>query len=58
MSWAPKLESGKRAEDLALALFEGGGLKLLIRNNCCPSGELDLVLLDGIIQIVAEMPCG
>lgn len=55
MTRTPHLESGQRAEDLALALLEGSGLKLLIRNYCCPPGELDLVLLDGETLVVAEV---
>ena len=55
MTRAPHLQSGQRAEDLALALLQEGGLKLLTRNYSCPPGELDLVLLEGETLVVVEV---
>jgi putative endonuclease len=44
---SPKhLESGQRAEQLALEMLLAQGLTLHTRNYKCPQGELDLVLLD------------
>ena len=55
MSRAPHLESGQRAEELALKTLESRGLKLLERNYRCPHGELDLVLMSGDCVVVAEV---
>ncbi|HEV7165128.1 MAG TPA: YraN family protein [Gammaproteobacteria bacterium] len=55
MSLAPHLESGQRAEELALKTLEARGLKLLARNYSCPLGELDLVLLDQGSLVVVEV---
>lgn len=55
MSLAPHLESGQRAEELALTTLEARGLTLLERNYSCPQGELDLVLLDGSSLVVVEV---
>lgn len=46
---------GADAEDAALALLQRAGLKLLARNFRCRGGELDLVMLDGEVLIVAEV---
>lgn len=55
MSLAPHLESGQRAEELALSTLKARGLILLERNYSCPQGELDLVLLDGPCLVVVEV---
>jgi putative endonuclease len=55
VSRAPHLDSGRQAEELALATLEAKGLKLLARNYRCPMGELDLVLEDGRQLVVAEV---
>jgi putative endonuclease len=55
VSLAPHLESGQRAEELALKTLEARGLKLLARNYSCPLGELDLVLLDQGSLVVVEV---
>ena len=55
MSLAPHLESGQRAEELALTTLKDRGLTLLERNYSCPQGELDLVLLDGPCLVVVEV---
>ena len=55
MTGAEHLASGRRAEDLALALLEAKGLSLLTRNYRCPPGELDLVLLEGETLVVLEV---
>ncbi|OGR87749.1 MAG: YraN family protein [Elusimicrobia bacterium RIFCSPLOWO2_01_FULL_60_11] len=38
--------AGDRAEDRALAYFEGLGWKLIERNFLCKAGEVDLILED------------
>jgi putative endonuclease len=55
VSGAPHLDSGRRAEELALEILEAEGLKLLERNYRYPMGELDPVLLDGDQLVVAEV---
>lgn len=55
MSLAPHLQSGQQAEDLALALLQTHGLKLLMRNYRCPQGELDLVLSQQDTVVVVEV---
>lgn len=55
MSLAPHLESGQRAEELALSTLQARGLTLLTRNYSCPQGELDLVLLDRGSLVVVEV---
>lgn len=55
MSLAPHLQSGQQAEELALALLQARGLKLLTRNYRCPQGELDLVLTQGGTLVVVEV---
>ena len=55
MSLAPHLQSGQRAEELALKTLEARGLTLLERNYRCPQGELDLVLLEGGCLVVVEV---
>jgi len=55
VSGAPHLDSGRRAEERALATLEAKGLRLLLRNYRCPMGELDLVLEDGRQLVVAEV---
>jgi len=55
VSLAPHLQSGQQAEDLALALLQARGLKLLMRNYRCPQGELDLVLTLQDTRAVVEV---
>ena len=55
MSPAPHLQSGQRAEELALKTLEARGLKLLERNYRCPQGELDLLLLEEGCLVVVEV---
>jgi len=55
VSLAPHLESGQRAEELALATLKARGLTLVERNYSCPQGELDLVLLDAGCLVVVEV---
>ena len=55
MSRAPHLDSGQKAEELALTTLESKGLKLLLRNYRCPMGELDLVMEEGRDLVVAEV---
>jgi putative endonuclease len=52
---APHLQSGQQAEDLALAMLQTHGLKLLLRNYRCPQGELDLVLTQQDTLVVVEV---
>lgn len=39
-------ELGQRGEKLAVGFLKRRGLKLLARNYRCPSGEVDLIMLD------------
>lgn len=55
MNLAPHLAAGQRAEDQALELLRGAGLKLLARNYRCPQGELDLVMNDGETLAMVEV---
>lgn len=41
-----KRQSGKRAEDLALAYLKQYGLRLVTRNYQCRAGEIDLIMRD------------
>jgi putative endonuclease len=55
MNLAPHLASGRDAEDLALAVLTGQGLRLVARNYRCPHGELDLVMSDGEMLVMVEV---
>lgn len=55
MNLAPHLAAGHHAEDQALELLRGAGLKLLARNYRCPQGELDLVMEDGETLVMVEV---
>lgn len=48
-------EAGRDAEDAALAHLRAAGLKLLLRNYRCKAGEIDLVMLDGAVLVLAEV---
>lgn len=47
--------SGARAEQLAAQYLQQQGLKLLHSNYSCRYGEIDLILLDGITHVFAEV---
>jgi putative endonuclease len=49
-------ELGKRGEDLAARyMVEKHGLVLLCRNWSCRTGELDMVLTDGVQVVIVEV---
>ena len=50
-----KDELGRRGEQLAVDHLEAAGYRILDRNWRCPSGELDIVALDGDTLVVVEV---
>ena len=52
---AAKDELGKRGESLAVNFLEGAGYTILERNWRCPLGEIDIVALDGVELVFAEV---
>jgi putative endonuclease len=48
-------EAGLEAENAALRYLQERGLKLILRNYRCRSGELDLVMLDGKTLVLIEV---
>ncbi|MGH8455531.1 MAG: YraN family protein [Stenotrophobium sp.] len=46
---------GAAEEDLALRHLLAQGLKTVARNWRCPGGELDLVMRDGDVLVIAEV---
>lgn len=50
-----RLETGRHAEDAALAYLQRAGLTLLARNYRCKAGEIDLVLRDGDTLVLVEV---
>ncbi len=55
MLTAKHLITGRNAEQHALKLLNRSGLRLLVRNFRCRSGELDLVMLDGHDLVIVEV---
>ncbi len=53
-----RLRLGRRAEDLVAARLELAGWRLLGRNVRLPSGELDIVALDGSTLVFVEVKAG
>lgn len=51
----PKDELGRRGEQLAVDHLEAVGYRILDRNWRCPSGEIDVVALDGDELVVVEV---
>jgi putative endonuclease len=49
---------GRRAEDLVADRLEGAGWRIVGRNVRLPSGELDLVALDGGTLVFVEVKAG
>jgi putative endonuclease len=47
--------AGQRAEDSALAYLQRQGLRLVQRNYRCKSGEIDLIMDDGLGLIFVEV---
>ena len=47
--------TGRSAEDLAVALLEGRGYRILARNWRRPEGELDVVADDGGVCVFVEV---
>lgn len=48
-------EAGTLREDQALVYLQHAGLKLLMRNYRCRTGEIDLVMLDRKILVLVEV---
>ncbi|OWY38201.1 YraN family protein [Xenophilus sp. AP218F] len=48
-------QAGREAEDRALALLQGQGLKLVARNWHCRGGELDLIMREGATLVFVEV---
>jgi putative endonuclease len=48
-------QAGRRAEDAALAHLQAAGLRPWARNYRCKAGEIDLVLLEGSVLVLAEV---
>lgn len=48
-------EAGAEAEEAAMRYLQAQGLKLILRNYRCRSGELDLVMLDGKTLVLIEV---
>jgi len=46
---------GERGEDAAVAFLERSGLTVVERNWRCPSGEIDIVALDGETLVLCEV---
>jgi putative endonuclease len=53
-----RLRLGQRAEDLVAARLECAGWRLLGRNVRLPSGELDIVALEGSTLVFVEVKAG
>jgi putative endonuclease len=53
-----RLTLGRRGEDLVAARLERAGWRIVARNARLPSGELDLVALDGGILVFVEVKTG
>jgi putative endonuclease len=53
-----RLELGRRAEQLIAMRLEGSGWRLVGRNVRLPSGELDIVALDGSTLVFVEVKAG
>ena len=47
--------TGSAGEDRALEHLRGHGLQLIARNYRCRSGEIDLVMLDGVTLALVEV---
>lgn len=50
-----KQETGRRGEDAAAAYLERIGMTIVDRNWRCPSGEVDVVFLDGQTLVLCEV---
>ena len=46
---------GERGEDAAVAFLERAGMTIVERNWRCPSGEIDIVALDGETLVLCEV---
>jgi putative endonuclease len=53
-----RLELGRRAEQLVAMRLEESGWRLVGRNVRLPSGELDIVALDGSTLVFVEVKAG
>jgi len=52
---AAKDEVGRHGEDVVARELEASGWEILARNWRCPSGELDIVALDGVTLVAVEV---
>ena len=48
-------DTGRAAEDHALATLQNAGLRLLQRNFRCRFGEIDLIMRDGNVLVFVEV---
>jgi putative endonuclease len=53
-----RLKLGRRAEDLVATGLERGGWRIIGRNVRLPSGELDIVAVDGSTLVFVEVKAG
>jgi putative endonuclease len=53
-----RLTLGRRGEDLVADRLERAGWRIVARNARLPSGELDLVALDGTTLVFVEVKAG
>jgi putative endonuclease len=53
-----RLRLGRRAEELVAVRLERAGWRLVDRNVRLPSGELDIVALDGATLVFVEVKAG
>lgn len=52
---ADKDDLGRRGEELAAAWLEQQGMRVIDRNWRCASGEIDVILTDGVTTVFAEV---
>lgn len=50
-----RVETGRRGEDAAASYLERTGMTIVDRNWRCPSGEVDIVFLDGQTVVLCEV---
>ncbi len=53
-----RLRLGRRAEDLVAGMLRDAGWRIVGRNEVLPSGELDIVALDGSTLVFVEVKAG
>lgn len=55
MDYEARMEAGSLGERAALDYLRAAGLKLVLRNYRCKTGEIDLVMLDGKVLALIEV---